>query len=190
MSLANAESGEPSEVATFEFPTDMCCNCATRDTLVPVLQDTRLARYMGMGGVEYRLDIYLPFCNGCAPTAKRRAPTLLHRVLVFGLILPAVLLGTSVVFVYTGAAWLMENAVLVAVGIALGLTVAFYVSQRPSGAQSSVYQPVRILKLRQRFFTGEIFCVRFGFTNHAYADRFTSVNHGAVSVGRVEVVKV
>jgi hypothetical protein len=142
------------------------------------------------GGSEYTFRLPLPFCQSCEVTAKRRPATFFHKGLVFGLLFAVGLLAVTITGIATGWLWPMEHPVLISMAFAAAVSFPWYSSRRPEPGQSSYYQPVRLLKLRQKFLSGVITGVKFGFSNHLYAEHLVSVNHEAVSSGILEITRL
>jgi hypothetical protein len=90
----------------------------------------------------------------------------------------------------TGWLWLMEHPVVLSAAFAGAITFGWYSSRRARARQTSFYQPVRLLKLRQNFLSGIVTGFRLGFSNDTYADQFISANQKSVSSGLVEVAKI
>lgn len=170
----------------FAFPTDLCCNCAALTDLSILEQDTRLTRYFLMGGSEITFRLRLPYCRSCASSAKRRPVSLFHKLLVFGLFY----FGVFAVLLLTGMALesesLLDHTALLSGVLGLVATVLWYAVQRPNPHQSSYYQPVRITRLRQKFFSGMVRGIGFAFTNAVYRQRFESINAQAIAAGQLQ----
>ena len=172
---------------SFVFPNDACCNCGRTDSLSVLTQDTRLTRYMLGGGSEYTFKLPLPFCAACSRTARRRPAPLFHKALAAGLMFGLALLALAVAAIGLDSVWLAEHAVLLSFVLAVLAVGGWYLTRRPSPGQTSFYQPVRIARLKQKFVSGQVIGIRFAFTNHAYAQRFTSANTASVGARLVEV---
>jgi hypothetical protein len=175
------------EGVSFVFPTDACCNCGRTDGLSVTTQDTRLTRYMLGGGSEYTFKLPLPFCGACQRTARRRPAPLFHKALALALAFGVALLALTATAIGTGSVWLTEHALLLSLFVAVVAMGAWYVTRRPLAGQTSFYQPVRIARLKQAFMSGRVTGIKFAFTNHAYAQRFTSANTASVGARLVEV---
>lgn len=175
------------EGVRYEFPTDSCCNCATSEGLMLVVQDTKLTRFMLAGGSEYTFRFNLPFCSRCKKSSKRRPPTGLQIFLVtvlasFGAFALALASGLS-----TESAWVLEHSALLSAIAGVAGVALWYASRRRQQGQSTYYQPVRVTKLRQEFLSGKVKGIRFRFMNPFYARRFEALNHEAITSGVVEV---
>jgi len=165
---------------------ELCCNCAALTGLTLLDQDTRLTRFFLMGGSEITFRLRLPFCRSCAPSAKRRPISLFHRLLVFGLFY----FGVFAVLLLTGMA-LESESLLDRTGLLSGIlglvaTVLWYAVRRPNPHQSSYYQPVRITRLRQKFFSGMVRGIGFAFTSAVYRQQFESINETAIAAGQIQ----
>lgn len=178
------------EDARFVFPASPCCNCGAAEAQV-IPQDTRLTRFWGFGGSECQFTLPLPFCSRCVPTSKRRPPTWIKRVLVFGISWIAALVALIPIALAAGEhSWLAEWAPLVAVVVGAAATIAWYLTRSPRLEQSSYYQPVRIVKLRQEFFSERVRGITFAFTNPTYASAFEGANAEAIQRGAVKVKRI
>ncbi len=166
------------------MPADLCCNCGRSDDLVHPTVSLRLTRFMLIGGPEWSLPVTLPFCSACSETAQRPAPSRATYVWAW-------LLWTWLVFMacLLAAMWaekrvtLFITPALAAAGvIAAAALFAFYSGRKPKAGQSSYYQPVRLLHLRQKLL-GQTTGMVLGFTNAAFATRFVSLNDGVPPPG-------
>lgn len=166
------------------FPADCCCNCGGHAGLAVV--PTRLVKttYLGIGGVEKSVTAPLPYCTTCAVTA-RRLPKGLGAKLVMSALGTVILLILYVVGLATGRVPVLsdsnETAFWMLAALSAVLVFGGYALRRPRGAQTSWYQPVRLVKLRQRFTSGAITGYVFAFTNPTYRQLFASANAAAVA---------
>ena len=174
----------------FAFPTDLCCNCSAMADLTILAQDTRLTRYFLIGGSEVAFRLRLPFCRVCGPSAKRRPVSLSHKLLVFALFYFAVLAVLMLSGMALDSESLLDNTPLLSGVLGLVITVVWYGARRPERGQSSYYQPVRITRLSQKFVSGAVRVIGFGFTNYVYLHRFESLNAQAITAGRVQAKKL
>lgn len=175
----------------FSFPASLCCNCGATGNLKIIEQDTRQTKYFILGGTEMTFQLPLPFCPGCAASAKRRPRSIVHYSLLalfvfwltfFGLIVAGdVVLPMPALSQYLVAISVATTALL----IGLLLTIS-----RPKGKQTSYFHPVRIKKLKREFVSGTVTAVRFAFTNPEYARAFVSENQPAIRLNKVEAVAV
>jgi len=149
-------------------------------------QDTRLTRYFLMGGSEVTFRLRLPFCRVCGPSAKRRPVSFFHKLLVFGLFYFAVFAVLMLSGIALDSESLLDNTGLLSGVLSLVITVLWYGTRQPEPGQSSYYQPVRITRLRQKFLSGTVRGIVFGFTNSAYLRRFESLNAQAITAGQIQ----
>lgn len=173
MGEARLEIGTGGEI---EFPTELCCNCASPDRVDPVDSELKLTRYFGMGGSEYAFTWPLPYCPECQVTASRNPLNRLHVVLVVGVWTTALFLAATIGQMALGRNLLEGNDFWIALVVSTVLVAGFYAARRPQGQQTSYYQPVRIRKLRQKFTSGEVTGIVLGFTNRLYMRRFQEQN--------------
>ncbi len=170
------------------FPESACCNCGGTTQLRVLSQDTRVTRYMVLGGSEITFRLPLPFCDGCHKSAKRRPGGWFHKVLllalIFGVSALALILGGDAIL---PSAFIAEHIVALAGVIAVLVTVVSTVLRRPSGNQTSFHQPVRITRLRQKFVSGTVKGIRLAFTNPRYAAEFSRLNAAAIQNELIEV---
>lgn len=175
----------------FSFPASLCCNCGATANLKIVEQDTRQTKYFILGGTELALRLPLPFCPGCAASAKRRPRSIVHYSLLalfvfwvtfFGLIVA----GDVMLSMPTLSQHLVAiSAVFTALLIGLLLIIS-----RPKGKKTSYFHPVRIKKLKREFVSGTVTAIRFALTNPEYARAFTNENQAAIRLNKVEAVAV
>lgn len=178
------------ENIAFSFPATVCCNCGASENLSIIEQDTRLTRYFFGGGSEYTFRFRLPFCKLCAHSAKRRPAGLFRQFLMFGLAYVVSLLLITIIAIGTDIQILLEKGFIFAAipaALFVGIMVAI---ARPRGNQSSYYQPVRILKLKQEFLSGKVLGIKLGFTNDRYEREFSGANNQAILQKVVESVKI
>jgi len=163
------------------LPDDICCNCSSSDRVRPVESDLKLTRFLGLGGSEYTFTWALPLCPGCEPTARRTPIGKLHIAMVIGLVSVVLFMASTLI------QGMLEMNVLGGYDFQAALVLAivgvggFYVARKPSGAQTSWYQPIRIRKLRQSFTSGEVTGMVLGFTSTPYARQFRQVNSGSIT---------
>lgn len=165
----------------FLFPQDLCCNCATRDGISSVVQDTRLTRINLLGdGSEFSFDLELPFCARCEPT----------KIKLFFLAMLAALGVFAIVFALglrSESFWLTDNSAPISIGGGI-LVVALAFAWRPKlDGQTSYYQPVRIDLLRQELVSERVKRIRFSFSCPDYARAFRARNFDAICRGVVEI---
>jgi hypothetical protein len=171
----------------FVFPEEMCCNCGATQDVAKLDQDTRVTRYMVFGGTEITMKLQVPVCPRCVKTVERRPVTLLHAFLVLLLAYFLSLGALLVAGLALDSEPLLDWTPWLSLGIAAILVAIWYGRGKSEPGQTSFYQPVRILKLRQEFVSGTVTGICFGFTNLAYSRKFVQRNHVAIQRGLVEV---
>jgi len=159
-----------------EIPNEICCNCARTERVGSVESELKLTRYFGLGGSEYTFRWDLPYCPECEVTASRNPVNKLHIALVIGLCTVSLFLVAIIGQMAMDESLLGGNDFWLALGVSIVLVGGFYASRKPQGGQTSYYQPIRILKLRQTFTSGEVTGIVLGFTNGSYMRRFREVN--------------
>ncbi len=175
----------------FTFPAEVCANCGTTRAVELKPQRTKVvSSFFLLGGSELTFNLAVPACRDCEPTLKRTPLSVANRVLLclllIGLLFTALLVAGDVGGIAAALPVAGQLALAVLVGGALGYGYWFRL-KRPRGAQTSHFQPVRILKLRRGFVQGEVKAIRFGFTHPAYEARFRQANQAVIQQGRVEV---
>jgi hypothetical protein len=176
--------------AAFVFPQSLCCNCGTTSGIATRQQNTKVTRYFMLAGTELTFELPLPVCVGCAKTLKRRVPTLFHKVLVLCMVIAALFL--LLIMALSGvakASFIADHLFAVSVILGLLAVVVFYWLRRPSGQQTSFYQPVRIVGLDREFVSGAIRKIQFGFTNPVYLREFSKANTQALRAGFVSATR-
>lgn len=177
------------------FPATFCCNCGDINCSLEI-QDTRVTRYYGIGGVETTFQLAIPICAACRKTTRRRPSGWFSRLLVWALVSflsCGALLALGHYF--TLPLWVAEHLFAFAAGLALVLVVLFYRLRRPTPPQTSFYQPVRIRDARLRFDhaagdgAGHIAFMKLAFTNHEYLNVFATANRDAIAAKTLAVVK-
>ncbi|HUQ12214.1 MAG TPA: hypothetical protein VM146_18030 [Steroidobacteraceae bacterium] len=173
------------------FPTTFCCNCGDTNCMTEI-QDTRVTRYYGVGGVETTFQLPIPVCVACLKTTRRRPSGWFSRLLVWGITICVVfgaliVLGENATF----PVWLSEHLFAISAGVALLLVIAFYRLRRPKPPQTSFYQPVRIKEARVNFNDGDgrVGYMKLAFTNHDYLNVFTTANRDAIEAKVLAAVK-
>lgn len=174
---------------SFAFPTSRCCNCGGKTALSVKPQDTKLTRYIGIGGTEVTLSLPLCVCARCAPTLRRRPPTWFTRVLTWlalgaALFLAAVTLGEPML---SGlGAWFNGNLFPISLAVSaavMGLAIRL---RQPGHDQSSFFQPVRLLDVNRRFNSPYIEGVALSFSNAAYLRDFVQLNAEGLKAGYIQ----
>lgn len=167
----------PTHGASPDFPVTPCANCAVPAGLA--LTPSRLVRTQALvlpgffAGSETSVEVMLPFCASCRPTARRLRPTAMQFVVVYVAVLFAVY---TVLF---GGCMALGRPLPESLGwglvfplaVALALEVGWYVTRRPRGAASSYYQPVQLVTAAANGW-------RLRFTSAAYADCVRRANPG------------
>lgn len=154
-------------------PEDLCCNCGRTSGLSLHPTPLRVTR----AGTEWTHELALPYCAGCARTARRVPPgvgVLFSRWTAGSLVLFLAGLGAcsllGLEWPLGGSAGLLAASAVAGLGLSVGWPL-----RRPRRPQTSLYQPVRALKLRQSPL-GETIGLVVGFTHAAYALRFLELN--------------
>jgi hypothetical protein len=167
-------------------PADTCCNCGSTVGVTAVPTDLRRMPLMGLVGVEIKVTLPFPYCEGCTATARRRRPGAL-----------GLLAATALVALLLGLAWLFlgpqgsERATLHVVAPALvSLSVAvvggFFALRRPAGTQTSYYQPVKLAHTGHKW-PADLTGLELAFTNRQFAERFARANQAAVAAKALKV---
>lgn len=173
------------------FPTTFCCNCGDTNCMTEI-QDTRVTRYYGVGGVETTFQLPIPVCVACLKSTRRRPSGWFSRLLVWA-VTSCVVFGGSIALAMnvTLPAWARDHLFAISAGLALVLVVLFYRMRRPQPPQTSFYQPVRIKEASVRFGDdgGQIGYMKLAFTNHDYLNVFTTANRDAIEARSLAAVK-
>lgn len=174
-----------------DFPATFCCNCGDTNCS-PEIQDTRVTRGLGIGGVTTTFQLSIPICEACRKSLRRRPSGWLLRLLVLagtGI----VILGALIFSAKTSTlpAWISENLFIIGGALALVLVVLFYRLRRAKPPQTSYYQPVRIKDVRLLFAegAGRIAFMKLAFTNPDYLNVFSTANRDAIKAKTLAVVK-
>ena len=179
------------DTPALNFPATFCCNCGDTNC-TPEIQDTRVTRGFGLGGVNTTFHLAVPICEACRKTLRRRPSGLLLRLLVFA--------GTAIVILgglifsaktSTMPTWITENLFYIGGALALVLVVLFYRLRRAKAPQTSYYQPVRIKDVRLMFAegAGRIAFMKLAFTNQDYLNVFSTANRDAIKAKNLAAVK-
>lgn len=176
-----SESRLEIQAGEIEIPAEICCNCATMDGVGRVESELKLTRFLGMGGSEYTYTWGLPYCPDCAVTANRNPIDKMHVAMVIGMCTVALFLAAIAGQTAIDRSLFAGNDFFVALAAATVLVGGFYAARQPQGGQTSYYRPIRILKLRQKFTSGEVTGIVLGFTNGAYMQRFRDANSRALA---------
>jgi hypothetical protein len=167
-------------------PSENCCNCGSSANVTPIATDLRRMPLMGLAGAEIKLTLPFPYCEACAPTARRRRPTALGVIAVS--LLLALVLGMC--WLFLGPQLSEEKAAYVVapilVVVSFAVVLAFYSLRRAAGAQTSYYQPVKLKNTGHRW-PADITGLELAFTNRKYAETFSSANQTAISMHKLKV---
>lgn len=170
------------------FPTGQCCNCSSVQDVEVADQDTKVTTYLFGGGSEVSFQLPLPFCADCLVSSTRRPKSIFHRVLIF-----LVLFGLSAIFVIVlgefgiSSPLVASNFVAVSTSVAVLVSVALFLAQRPKGAQSSYFQPVRITKLKREFVSGDMTGISLRATNSTYRHSLIRENVQGIRAGEIKI---
>jgi hypothetical protein len=177
--------GRPARLP-FHAPEHACCNCGTADGVQ--LIDTRLkqAHSKLLAGTEMTFMTLLPYCGICKASARRSRRGKSMRGLT----------GFSVFWVLFGVMtlignehlphWLAEYRIGLAALVATALTSAYYLLRRARPPQTSYYQPIYLRQLQQSA-RGEVQSITLGFTNAAYAEKYSAHNATFRASGALQV---
>jgi hypothetical protein len=141
---------------------------------------------MGLAGAEIKIALPFPYCEVCAPTARRRRPTVL-----------GVLAISSLLALILGMCWLSFGPQLseekttyvvapILIALSLAIVLGFYALRKPAGAQTSYYQPIKLKNTGHKW-PADITGLELAFTNRQYAEQFSSANQAAISAKKLKV---
>jgi len=177
----------PSKTAELPFHAqrDACCNCGEIEGISLVETPLKRTSYMLIGGTELTLTVHLPYCVRCAKTSSRFPQGLFAKVLIaaglsFALMLVAVVIPVDIQPIVG------DHLPLAATIGGVLLTFAFFSLRKPSGSQTSYYQPVTLKGVKQKFL-GDIVGVTLYCTNPDFAHRYTMLNQEFVASGFLKV---
>jgi hypothetical protein len=176
------------------FPLAFCCNCGDPNCVTEI-QDTRVTRYLGLGGSETTFHLPIPVCARCRRTTRRRPPGLFGRLLVAGVLICVCFLALLIVSKYTTLPlWMADRRFTVSAALAVMIAILFYRVRRPGPPQTSFYQPVRIKSLRVQITDvpngqGHVAYMKLGFTNPDYLNIFVQANADAIAARQVAAGK-
>jgi len=170
------------------IPSGLCCNCGATHDLKEIDTKLILTRYIFLCGTEYTLKSDLPYCDQCAVTANRIAPSFMHKLLVFLLWFGLIIVGLVMYEIATGTILHIWNVKVFTIALSLsgGGTYFYYFRRKPQLGQTSFYQPVRLKKLKQKF-SGEVTGLTLGIMNQDFANKFFEVNQEAVENNVLEI---
>lgn len=169
-----------------QIPADTCCNCSSTSGLEPQVTKLKHMPYMGLGSSEVTMPIPFPYCASCKKTSGRYRP---HP---FGILAVTVLIAVALIIAwFFGAGPLVDKLPieLVAGGLfilSLGAVLGFYALRKPAGSQTSYYQPIRLVKVSQKW-PADITGMVLSFSNHQYRDKFEAANQEVISKGILKV---
>jgi hypothetical protein len=177
---------------SLQFPEDVCANCGTRSEVFVAEQDTRVTRFLLLGGTELSLPLPVPTCIHCSDTLVRRPMTLGNKALITGLLAGACATGLLMwaTLGSTKTGFVAEHPFLISSLVGVALSWSWFRKHRPEKPQSSFYQPVRIRRLKRQFMNGTIDAIHFAFTNKAYRLAFARANRDAIRAGHVGAADV
>jgi hypothetical protein len=170
-------------------PIESCCNCGSANDVQPQVTDLRRMPFFGLAGAEIKLVLTFPYCPGCVQTARRRRPTVLGVTALSTLL--ALILGMCWLFAAPQVSQETTGYVVapLIILLSLGVVGGVYRLRKPSGTQTSVYQPV-VLKHTGHKWPADITGLELAFTNVGYAKKFEEANLSAISAGKVKVSSV
>lgn len=170
-------------------PMDSCCNCGSANDIQSEVTDLRRMPFFGLAGAEIKLPLPFPYCPACAKTARRRRPTVLGVAALSTLL--AMVFGMGWLFAAPPVAQETIEYVVapLVILLSLGVVSGLYWLRRPSGAQTSAYQPV-VLKHTGHKWPADITGLELAFTNAAYAKLFEDGNRSAISAGKIKISRV
>jgi hypothetical protein len=164
------------------FPIERCCNCGNQGTLQIVETHVLKTVFLGGGGYESTLALPLPYCNVCEVTAQRLrtgpiAKALLALLVAMLLMLVQAFAEVRLPFESAGSIFLFIY------GVSVAIVFGAYRLRRRRGTQTTWYQPVQLIKMKQRFLDGTVTGLVLGFSNPGYRRDFEAVNATAIAKG-------
>jgi hypothetical protein len=183
----HSASHELASNVQINFPSAKCCNCGSVSGIFAVSTNLKVTKFLGLGGTEITIKPQLPFCANCKKTARRIAVGIGSKVLV-SLIL-FFLFMISLAFVPSSISDKVptEIALMLLFAISFSLVLGLYSLRKPTGSQTSYYQPIRLKKVKQKF-SGEIVGYVLAFTNKEYQKDFIESNREAVNKKVIETI--
>jgi hypothetical protein len=82
----------------------------------------------------------------------------------------------------------IEMAAALAILVSTAVVAGYYATCRPKQPQTSYYQPVRIVKLSQKW-PADITAMFLRFSNQSFAEKFEVANSDAIARGILKVVR-
>ncbi|MBB2483750.1 hypothetical protein H5407_00770 [Mitsuaria sp. WAJ17] len=172
---------------SLQFPEDVCANCGTRSEVFVAEQNTKVTRFLLLGGSEISFALPVSSCTHCVDSLHRRPLSLGNKALITGMMAGAcatvLLMWASMGSTKTG--FLADHPFLVSALAGLGLSWAWFRRHRAQAPQSSYYQPVRIRRLKRQFVDGTIEAMHLAFTNKDYRLAFVRANREAIRKGQL-----
>jgi hypothetical protein len=167
-------------------PMESCCNCGAATDVKPRLTDLRRMPLMGLAGTEIKLELPFPYCEACAATARRRLPSVIGVIAVSLLI--AIALGMCWLFFGPQLSEEITTYVVAPVLVCMSflIVLGFFFLRKPSGEQTSYYQPVKLRATGHKW-PADITGLELAFTNKEYAKAFASANQAAVAAKILKV---
>jgi hypothetical protein len=167
-------------------PADRCCNCGSVGDVKEVPTDLRRMPLLGLAGAEIKVTLPFPYCDACASTARRKRPNLLGILAVSALL--ALILGMAWLFLgpQTSEDVTLHVVAPALITLSLAIVLGFYAWRRPSAAQSSFYQPIKLKNTGHKW-PADITGLELGFTNKQYAEAFSAANQAGISAGKIKV---
>lgn len=154
-----------------------CCNCGRQEELLSVETPWEHAQLLLNLSITRRWSFALPYCEPCAPSARRLPLSLSVRLTVAVFAAIATAMGME----YLGGQALLESDVGLAASLVAGVLVygamlAWTAGHKALPGQTSYYQPVRLAGLRQRFGLGRAMGLKLAFTNAEFEREFRQAN--------------
>jgi hypothetical protein len=165
----------------FHAKNDACCNCGEIQGIQLVETPLKRTSYMLLGGTELILNVDLPYCARCEKTATRYPKGLVAKLLVSAILFFVVML-VAVLVPFDLGSFVSSHLTLTCAIVAVLLTFTYYSFLKPTGTQTSYYQPVTLDAMKQKFM-GEIVGVTLYCTNADFATRYGVLNKEFISAG-------
>lgn len=183
MKLHSVSHNLPGDIPV-SFPSGKCCNCGSDVGLSMVAEKICSASFIVAQESQTIIKPSLPYCPACISSARRH-PTGLGSKILMSLFLSLFLFIALMfsptfyprtIIVADPNGFLFPLTFILASGIVFGL----FSLKKPTGKQTSHYQPVRLKKVKENS-TCEIVGYIFAFTNPEYERDFVAVNKAAIS---------
>lgn len=167
-------------------PADSCCNCDATTDVREMPTDLRRMPLFGLAGAEIKITLPFPYCEACSATASRKRPNALGIIAVSALLA----LALGMVWLFLGPQVSEDTTLYVVAPVLMVLSLAivfgFYVLRRPSAAQSSFYQPVKLKNTGHKW-PADITGLELAFTSKQYAEKFATANQAAIAAKKLKV---